>query len=272
MDSKGFSRRWLSLVVLCVVCAPAGASDSKTGKAGIEWVTIPGGSFVMGSAAKAKTGAFDDELPLHKVTIKSFELAKAPVTFRQYRACVDAGVCRPPYPECLTKKFMGDDQPVVCVDWYQARVFSQWVGGRLPSESEWEYAARSAGKYKDYPWGSEKPTCDRVVMAHGCDRGVTWPVCSKPKGNTEQGVCDMIGNVWQWVQDIYRDSYDRAPVDGSSWEQGPGGGVAGDTRCSRGGSWSNGADIGYLRATDRDYLPVGTRSWSVGFRPARSLP
>ena len=138
------------------------------------------------------------------MTVKSFQLAKTEVTNKQYKACVEAGACTPP-----SSYEGGDDQPVVNVDWNQAKAFSEWVGGRLPSEAEWEYAARSGGKERKYPWGDEEPSCERAVMnqgGNGCGRNATWPVCSKTAGNTSQGLCDMAGNVWEWTQDWYHDS------------------------------------------------------------------
>ncbi|MBI5243481.1 MAG: SUMF1/EgtB/PvdO family nonheme iron enzyme, partial [Elusimicrobia bacterium] len=181
---------------------PEGARTSQ-GKAGIVWVRIPGGSFMMGDEE------WSDSKPRRQVRVKAFEMAKSEVTNKQYRACVDAGACTPP-----SSYVGGDDQPVVNVDWNQAKKFSEWAGGRLPSEAEWEYAARSAGKDWKYPWGNEEATCAKAVMSEGglgCGKSSTWPVCSKSAGNTKQGLCDMAGNVWEWTQDWYHDSYNGAP-------------------------------------------------------------
>ncbi len=230
---------------------PGAAAGSRSrvvdGKAGIQWVAIPGGRFTMGSDK-------GDEWPAHGVTIKSFWMAKTLVTNKQYKACVDAGACS------AAQDYGSDDQPVVGVDWDQAKTFSEWVGGRLPSEAEWEYAARSAGKNQTYPWGNAKVTCERAVIL-GCG-SVTAPVCSKSAGNTQQGLCDMAGNAWEWVQDWYHGSYSGAPTDGSAWEY-----PAGSNRVIRGGSWYNGAI--YLRSAVRDNFNPGNRSSSLGFRSAR---
>ena len=223
------------------------------GKAGILWVRISSGTFTMGSG---KIG----EGPAHKVTIgSSFELAKTLVTNKQYKACVDAGVCASPKDCGGASK--GDDQPVVCVDWNQAKIFSKWAGGRLPSEEEWEYAARSAGKDQRYPWGNQHATCDRAVMSD-CNLKETAPVCSKPQGNTKQGLCDMAGNAWEWVQDWYHNTYNGAPTNGSAWET-----PAGSYRVLRGGSWCDVAGI--VRPTYRRDFDPGSRDHAVGFRPAR---
>ena len=128
-----------------------------------------------------------------------------------------------------------DNDPINCVFWNQARTFCIWAGGRLPSEAEWEYAARGSGQDIEYPWGDEVATCERMVGDDGlgCGNQGSLPVCSKPLGNSAQGLCDLAGNVWEHVQDRYHDSYTGAPADGSSWE-GPG-----DLRIVRGGSYAS---------------------------------
>ena len=241
--------------------APAGGysgtaakpTQSTPGKAGIEWMRIPGGSFTMGSED------WSDTKPAHRVTVKSFELAKTLVTNKQYKACVEAGACTAAQDYGVT--FDDDDQPVVAVDWNQAAAFSKWAGGRLPSEAEWEYAARSAGKDWKYPWGNEGATCGNAVIA-GCGYNAPAPVCFKPKGNTAQGLCDMAGNAWEWVQDWYHNSYNGAPSDGSAWEN-----PEVTDRVLRGGSWYN--DAGHARSVRRGSHVPGDRYSSCGFRPAR---
>jgi formylglycine-generating enzyme required for sulfatase activity len=229
---------------------------ARSGKAGIQWVRIPGGNFMMSSES-----GLSYEEPVHRVTVKSFRMAKTEVTNKQYRACVEAGACTPPGPDCGYYSF-ADDQPVVCVDWKQAGAFAAWVGGRLPTEAEWEYAARSAGKNWKYPWGNEDAACGKAVMNKGCGRNATWPVCSKTAGNTRQGLCDMAGNVWEWTQDGYHDSYDGAPANGGAWES-----PAGSYRVLRGGSWRN--DAADLRASSRGRGDPGGSDVALGFRPAR---
>jgi formylglycine-generating enzyme required for sulfatase activity len=228
----------------------------------VQWVSIPGGSFLMGSSAGSS-----DEKPEHRVTVASFQMGRSEVTAGQYRRCVQAGSCTAPDTggDCNWGKSVREDHPVNCVDWNQARAFATWAGGRLPSEAEWEYAARSGGRSQRCPWGDEAPTCSRAVMDNGCGRKSTWPVCSKTAGNTAQGLCDMAGNVWEWVQDWYHDTYAGAPTDGSAWES-----PTGVIRVYRGGSWDD--DAGDLRATSRSWGRPGRRDGLLGFRLARSIP
>ena len=255
----------------------AGAGRTLAGKGGLQWVLIPGGTYRMGSTAGSS-----DEKPVHGVRVRSFYLGRTEVTVAQYRACVSAGTCNAAHMNdgtcyvyqgsswikgTLPPSFQGDRQPVVCVDWNQARKYCAWAGGRLPSEAEWEYAARSGGREQQYPWGDEKVTCGRAVLddgGRGCVKNRTWPVCSKTAGNTSQGLCDMAGNVWERVADCWHKDYSGAPTNGSAWTVN----CKGKRRVLRGGSWFN--DASYLRATFRNRNYPANRLYNYGFRCART--
>ncbi len=226
---------------LAAVCArPSSAAETAKSKpaegAGVEWIKLPAGTFDMGSDQWSETQ------PVHRVELKAFELAKTPVTNKQYRACVAAGACAP-IKDCAAPA-AGDAAPVTCVDWDQANAFARWVGGRLPSDAEWEYAARGAGKEATYPWGSANPKVGAV--------------CAK---TTKQGLCDMPG-VWEWVADWYHTSYRGTPKDGSAWSD------AGWDRVYVGGPffyYDNGKMVSPCRR-----LAPGTHRSTLGFRVARS--
>lgn len=224
---------------------------------GIDWITIPGGTFTMGDKNVA---------PPHRVAVRTFQMAKTPVTNGQYKACMAAGACTA--PTCNSEALKKDDLPVTCVSWSQAAAFSKWAGGRLPSEAEWEYAARSGGKDWKYPWGNKPADCSLAVIA-GCASSA-MPVCSKPAGNTIQGLCDMEGNVWQWVQDGWHDSYRGAPADGSAW-----GKPASRRRVHRGSSWRAGPGFSDMAeatsplVTSRSPDDARVACNVIGFRVAR---
>ncbi len=249
------------------------ASAVTGGKAGLVWIRIPGGRFRMGS-----TEGPADEKPVHDVQVSSFSLLKSEVTVGQYGVCVKAGQCSAPGTDssyCNWNKPGRGKHPVNCVDWQQARAFCGWAGGRLPSESEWEYAARSGGKAWKYPWGNAAATCGRAVMddgktkgsagkeTDGCGEDRTWPVCSKRAGNSTQGVCDLAGNVWEWVEDCWHSSYAGAPSRSKAWTSN----CSDSRRVGRGGSWFSPA--GGLRAASRHGLTPGYRGYRLGFRCAR---
>ena len=249
------------------------ASAVTGGKAGLVWVRISGGSFRMGS-----TEGSSSEKPVHGVQVSSFSLLKSEVTVAQYGVCVKVGACSQPDTSssyCNWGKAGRGRHPLNCVDWKQARKFCGWAGGRLPSEAEWEYAARSGGKARKYPWGNEAATCSRAVMddgktkgsagteTGGCGEDRTWPVCSKPSGNSAQGLCDLAGNVWEWVEDCWHTSYTGAPSSGEAWTSN----CSDAYRVIRGGCWGNVA--GYLRAAYRLRFTPGDRYRSLGFRCAR---
>jgi formylglycine-generating enzyme required for sulfatase activity len=302
ITQNAFALRGLALSLASVLlCASAAQTLTPAVKAGIEWIPIPGGSFIMGYGA---LDAWPWTKPAHRVTVPSFQMAKTAATFKQYKACVNASVCTPAHVSdgtCyaydvnganwgqrdLPAGFRGDDQPAVCLTWRQSRTFAQWVGGRLPTEAEYEYAARSAGKEYLYPWGNAATTCERAVIG-GCGGRATMPVCSKPRGNTEQGLCDMSGNSWTFVQDEYHFSYAGAPADGSAWGSPTRGGAPQDfcragrgdgsawkkpnpmNPVMRGGSWR--MTVGFDRSAFRAPIIAGCRYSTGGIRPVRSRP
>jgi len=240
--------------------APAVSASRAVGNnvraKGVEWVSIPGGTFTMGVADLINSFGV-----IHRVTLKPFKMSKTVVTVAQYAECVAKGKCTEPNTGGLCNWNVPGrgEHPVNCVSWWQARDYADFAGARLPSESEWEYAARSGGKDVKYPWGNNSPTKTLAVFREDHTR----PVCSRPAGNTAQGLCDMSGNVWQWMQDHY-DNYDTAvPADGSAYY-----GSGGLTRVSRGGSFFE-EDARYLRTDYRGYNDSLQRYSHFGFRLAK---
>jgi sulfatase modifying factor 1 len=212
----------LALFALGLSCraVPRRASGPRArppGKAGETWVALPGGRFVSHARSSGETvgerAPRPDRVSRVLLTLSAFAMLRTEVTVGQYRACVEAGRCSKP------KKTARDDErnnwgsarsdthPINGVDWAQAKAFCAWIGGRLPTAAEWEYAARSAGKDQRYPWGDQRADCTRAVMhgakGKGCGRHGTWPVCSKNAGNSTQGLCDLTGNVWEWLADCH---------------------------------------------------------------------
>jgi len=178
------------------------------------------------------------------------EFTRSEVTVSQYRACVKAGKCGAPISrgDCNWGQAGREAHPVNCVDWNQATMFCGWAGGRLPTEEEWEAEASAGGK-RHYPWGEEEVNCERAIWRQevpGCRKDGTWPVCSKPAGNSVSGLCDMSGNVWEWT---------------SSSE--------GSARVLRGGSWLDDNPV-KLRASYRYRGDPAYRGGGYGFRCGRS--
>lgn len=248
----------------------------------VDWITIPGGQFAMGS----HDTFYNDEGPVRTVEVPSFQMARTEVTWGQYNQCVRSGVCTPAHAsdgQCLIwneakrwrrgslpSRFQGPDQPVVCVDWHQARTFARWAGGRLPSEAEWEFAAKSAGKARRYPWQGEAANCALAMMdetggegVFGCGQWTTAVACSRA-GRTDQGLCDMAGNAWELTEDSYLPSYAGAPTDGRPVTD-PGT----NKRVARGGGWASPAKN--VRTTRRDTMNIGQCDDTTGFRLARDL-
>jgi len=229
----------------------------------VGWVLQPGDVFTMGSDDGPTS-----ERPAHDVTVPSFEISHTEVTVSQYTACVDDGVCSEPTNVDPLCNYNSErlDHPINCVTWQMAATYCQWLGARLPSEAEWEFAARNGGEDIAYPWGSSpEPGCDHAVMwvdSAGCGTGGSMPVGSMPDGATPgSGLVDMAGNVEEWVQDWHHEDYIGAPTDGSAWEDG------GSLRVVRGGGYLSQAQG--LRTRSRGGYSPSTHSSPVGFRCAR---
>ena len=189
--------------------APVGPGV-PTNTDGAETIVIPGGTFWMGSE-EADAQADADEKPRHEVTLETFPIYTHEVTNAMYARCVDAGACTPiqVLDAGLTSHY--DDlafteYPVVGVDWNMADNYCTWAGARLPTEAEWEYAARGANSLI-YPWGSDEPACDRVNMLGCMVPPDTAEVGSYGLGNSPFDVWDMAGNVWEWTHDWYDPDY-----------------------------------------------------------------
>ncbi len=245
---------------------------------GMEMVYIPAGDFKMG-CDPAHNGGYDcykDELPLHKVYLDAYWIDKTEVTNAQYEQCVAAGVCDPPGSILSASQsyYFGntsfDSYPVVYVSWQNASKYCAWAGRELPTEAQWEKAARGEG-VRTFPWGDASPTCDLVngeVNGKMCVGNAT-EVGSYPSGDSPYGVLDMAGNVWEWVSDWYDKDY----YNSQEFFENPLGPSTGIYRVFRGGSFLSRGYYG-LRSAYRSYgLPgnldySGNRSASLGFRCA----
>lgn len=216
---------------------------------------ISGGTFQMGS--KAGVGD-DDEHPDHPETVATFCLDKTEVTTKAYKACVDQKGCTEPSKAeyCNWGPPGREDYPINCVDWPQAKAFCAWAQKRLPREKEWEYAARGS-QGRTYPWGEPAPD-KQLCWNRYASKGGTCKVGSFPAGATPEGLQDMAGNVWEWVEDIYCKPYlsNSCPTDTSA------------ARVYRGGRWSN-VNPSFVRGAFRSRDAPSTRYSYVGFRCAR---
>lgn len=225
-----------------------------------EMVIIPAGEFMMGSA-KTEKGSFSNERPQHKVTIvRPFSVSKFDVTFDVWDACVSAGPCLPAEDQGYGR----GSQPVVNVSWVDAKAFAEWLSKvtgksyRLLSEAEWEYAER-AGSTTAYFWGDD--LSEGKIYCDGCDNNLRRPTPAGAFKPNAFGLYDMLGNLWQWVEDCYHDNYDGAPTDGSPWAD------CTDLHPVRGGPWNNAPRP--IRSAVRVRRAAANRVGNVGFRVAR---
>lgn len=248
-------------------------------------VLLPSGEFQMGCDPEHNGGYtchMDYELPLHTVYLDAYKIDLTEVTNAEYAKCVDAGMCTLPSNTSYYNDPAYRTHPVVYVNWPQADAYCTWEGKRLPSEAEWEKAARGGSDTRAFPWGDQSPDYTLVNFSDlDCDVTYpnpnplcvrdTTPVGSYPAGASPSGALDMAGNVWEWVNDWYSPSYySTYPADG--WPPNPRGPDYGMWKILRGGGWSFGGS--HQRVAGR-YGSIETWSESnfyIGFRCASSLP
>jgi formylglycine-generating enzyme required for sulfatase activity len=238
---------------------PAAAEGS--GRLRFDWVEIAGGEHPIGRDPVTYGGPVrDDELPEHVVEVHAFELARTPVTIGQYALFVSATGAAPPpdWPDGSPPPGRAG-HPVVFVDWFDAASFCSWAGGRLPTEAEWEKAARSADGRR-FPWGAEDDL-SRAAIGSGLKYGDTEPVGRRTAGASPYGLLDLAGNVWEWVSSGYR----PYPYDAGDGREDP---DAPTERVLRGGSFASpGSDHG--RSAMRSRSRPERRQRHIGFRVAR---
>jgi serine/threonine-protein kinase len=236
-----------------------GIGSTMTGEDGMVMVYVPAGEFTMGSDSTP------DEQPIHKVTLDSFWIDQTEVTNKQYAACVSDSGCNPPSDTGSSSRisYFGnpefDEYPVIYVDWSQASIYCSWAGRKLPTEAQWEKAARGPEAFT-YPWGNNTP--NKTLLNFNSNIGDTTQVGTYENGKSPYGAFDMAGNVWEWVND----RYSRAYYLGSP-SSNPSGSDTGDFRILRGGSWVYSEHD--VRSTFRFWFGPTFTQFNFGFRCAR---
>jgi formylglycine-generating enzyme required for sulfatase activity len=214
----------------------------------VEMVVVPSGEFIYGCNPELDAECDEDEKPRRRVTLPTFRIDRSEVTVAAYKACVDAGRCSVPKAGRFCNwDTLRTNHPVNCVDFHQARLYCAWREKRLPTELEWEKAARGTDGRK-YPWGNEGLSSGRFANIEGLDDrwAQTAPVGTFPAGWSPWGAEDMIGNVWEWCDADYST----------------------DKKVMRGGSWRT--ERSNARASSRERDDANARLETLGFRCAAS--
>ncbi len=248
----------LPLTATPIVFNPYPESSDYVDSFGVPMRLVPAGEFTMGATFSGL-----DEQPVHQVYLDSYFIDKYEVTNTLYRMCVEAGVCTSPHftNSYSRSAYYGnlefDNFPIIYVDWNQAGAYCGWRGGNLPTEAQWEKAARGTDE-RTYPWG-EGIDCQK---ANYCE-GDTVKVGNYENGKSPYGVYDLAGNIWEWTADWYSDTYyQRSP---SSNPKGP---DSGEYRVLRGGTWYYKGDN--TRVTIRGWYTTDSVDYYIGFRCARN--
>jgi eukaryotic-like serine/threonine-protein kinase len=241
-------------------------SSEITDDKGAEMVLIEAGNFTMGS-----TKGDLDERPIHSVYLNAYYIDKFEVTNALYQACANSGTCKPPvHADSFTRSsYFGnptyDDYPVVYVDWNMAKTYCEWRGAQLPTEAQWEKAARGTEE-PTYPWG-RGVDCQKANYTNGHNAcvGGTSKVGIYEGGKSPYGVYDMAGNVWEWVADWYSATYYTGSLSSN-----PSGPDSGRAHILRGGSWSG--DEADLRSSNRLNYAPSYNNFDIGFRCVSAVP
>jgi len=246
-------------------------------------VYVPAGTVWMGCHRDGSRECDADEQPGHEVRVSAFYIGRTEVSVVDYARCVldrdcgdegldgyaITGTSLVVSTYCNWRQPKRERHPLNCVSHAQATRYCQWRDGRLPTEAEWERAARGDDRRR-YPWGDEPASCALAVMAddkgNGCGKNGTWPVGRKPRDISPFGAMDMAGNVREWVADWYDKRYYRKKVVSD-----PHGPDHGARRSARGGGWGNTVSR-FLRASARDAEHPNGRNMHLGFRCAKSVP
>jgi formylglycine-generating enzyme required for sulfatase activity len=248
--------------------APEAGETWTNPKDDLPSVWVPAGKFAMG-CTPGDDRCDPKQLPSREITFEDgFWFSRTEVTVGAYKAFARETATRLPDAPAFNEGWQKDDHPIVNVTWDDARAYCAWAGSRLPSEAEWEYAARGGHAGWFHPWGNESPSCTpgapngaRFDDGAGCRRAGTERV--GVYGPNGFGLYDIAGNAWEWCADEWNANYSDAPSDGSAFEEG----TSASRRVLRGGSWINGAD--YLRVSIRSRWYQGRGREFIGFRCAR---
>jgi formylglycine-generating enzyme required for sulfatase activity len=228
-----------------------------TGRDGAPLILIPAGRFLMGSEAGEA-----DEQPIHPIELDAFYIDKYEVTVSRYARFLHAQAPEQPFLWKQATQGAQGQKPVIGVDWFDAKEYCEWVGRRLPTEAEWERAARGDDQ-RTYPWGNDPPATVHVVagLKKWTGYDTLGAVGSHPRGGSSYGVEDLAGNAWEWIADRYDEHYYTA-----SPEYNPQGPNQGPLRVLRGGAWNN--DAATIRSANRAAYAPSARRNDFGFRCA----